>query len=203
MAAKTVTVAVEGNARVGGMTSDEEEQCVRDIHGWFVRNAKESGAADAEGASEASLEALSKAAGGLPLPSAYVALLKRADGGGVALREFSLLSAGEAADAKAALSGDGTDAFLPVARDLDDNLLGLVYGSGGASEGKGDDGSGGGGGVPHVAEWSADEGVSEAVAGSFADYLEAFRNELLASKYEWLEGLVERITDSPVKKGKK
>lgn len=47
-----------------------------------------------------------------------------------------------------------------------------------------------------VLEWDADDGLGDAVAGSFAQYLETFRDSLLAGRVEYLDGagVIEKVS---------
>jgi hypothetical protein len=47
-----------------------------------------------------------------------------------------------------------------------------------------------------VLEWDADDGLGDVVAGSFAEYLESFRDSLLAGRVEYLDGagVIEKVS---------
>ena len=115
-----VTVAEEGNRRVGGMTADEMDQCAKDIAGFFAS----AGAGADAGASAESLQRMNKAAGEC---AALEAMLRQVDGG-IWYYEARALSAEEIVERAAALDG-----VVPFAADLDDNLL-VVLPSGAVAE---------------------------------------------------------------------
>jgi hypothetical protein len=71
----SVTVAKEGNQRVGVATNDELIQCVIDIKSWFQRN----GLKDLDTADSTNIQRLEKVIDNIPI--GLIVLLKEANGG--------------------------------------------------------------------------------------------------------------------------
>ena len=74
----SITVADEGNKRIGGMGREETEQCVLDIISFFQRNGVDKSKLDK--ASNADIQRLEKAIG-MQVPYALNVLLMEANGG--------------------------------------------------------------------------------------------------------------------------
>eukprot|EP00290_Baffinella_frigidus_P011437 CAMPEP_0180141740 /NCGR_PEP_ID=MMETSP0986-20121125/15113_1 /TAXON_ID=697907 /ORGANISM="non described non described, Strain CCMP2293" /LENGTH=169 /DNA_ID=CAMNT_0022084701 /DNA_START=57 /DNA_END=566 /DNA_ORIENTATION=+ len=156
------------NAREGDMSPEELAQCLTDIGQWMTDHAGELGKAhaDATGAPDAVIESLEKAAGSLP--STVAELLKHKDGK-MPFYDFVGLSAAEMEEemAKCKASGKWASDTVPLARNADGELL--VCGPAG------------------VSSWDADDGLGVPDAPSLSAYLEKYRNQMFASKVEYVE----------------
>ena len=119
-----VRVAQEGNKRVGSMTVSETDQCILDILEWLYDKAPGLDLKGVRGADGATLGQVEKRFD--PLPGGVLELLGKHDGA-VLLPSFTLLSGADmikTAEDMAKDHGDSWKAsFVPVARDLDDDLL--------------------------------------------------------------------------------
>eukprot|EP00903_Cladosiphon_okamuranus_P007117 g6915.t1 len=170
-------VAEEGNRRKGGMTVAEITQSVIDVKGWFKKNA--GGCLDnAEGAREADLQALEKAADA-SIPEELRSIMSIQDGQ-LWFSEKQALSCKEMISESVRMDRvHGWRAgLIPFAKDLDDTVLVTDTHAKGCP----------------VSEWDAD-GEGTTMANTFSLFLEGFRNELLSGRCEYVEGLgvIEKI----------
>ncbi|OQS05513.1 hypothetical protein THRCLA_20601 [Thraustotheca clavata] len=166
----SVHVAEEGNKRKGGMTAEETEQCIHDILSWFQR--KKANLPKAKMDPE-EVESLNKALGA-PVPRALAFLLEKQNGG-VWFNEYKeMISTGEIASRW----DSWTKGFLPLAADLDGNLLVIDTKHQNA-----------------VHECSED-GLGRELAASFSAFVETYRNDLLSGNFDFVEdlGLIERAS---------
>eukprot|EP00937_MAST-01D_sp_MAST-1D-sp2_P000314 g314.t1 len=153
-------------SRVGGMSEEETAQCAKDVAAFFVDKG---GMELAGGASDESLQRLSKAAGECP---ALEAMLRVADGG-IWYNECQALTAEQIVEKAGEAEG-----CVPFAADLDGNLLVVADGGEGA-----------------VTEWDADDGAGDTLASSFADFLEEYSKKLLSGRWEFVDecGVMEKM----------
>jgi hypothetical protein len=157
-----VTVAEEGNARKGEMGSDELKQCIMDIQGWFSRNG---GDVDAR-ATTADLQKLSKGVDA-PIPDNLEMMLGEVNGGFWFMDKKGMSVEG-IVEAAVTCEGSGKwrSGLVPFAGDEGGMLVIDTK-------------------TNKVLEWDEDDGVGDAVANSFEDYLETFRNTIMAGKCEF------------------
>eukprot|EP00752_Nemacystus_decipiens_P011095 g9857.t1 len=164
-------VAEEGNRRKGGMTGAEITQSVIDVEGWFKKNAR--GCLDnADGAREADLQALEKAADA-SIPEELRSVMSIQDGQ-VWFSEKQALTCKEMALESVRMERvrGWRAGLIPFAKDLDDTFLVTDTHAKGCP----------------VSEWDAD-GEGATVANTFSLFLEGFRNQLLSGRCEYVEGL--------------
>mmetsp|Transcript_34879 Transcript_34879/g.46111 ORF Transcript_34879/g.46111 Transcript_34879/m.46111 type:complete len:183 (+) Transcript_34879:83-631(+) len=172
----SITVAEEGNRRTGNMDVQEFEQCVLDIVSWFEdkSNSKED-----KGSSLGGVEGLEKALG-ITVPEEAEKFLTQVNTG-VWLYEKTCLTSEGAADAASGAEGSGKwqEGLIPIASDLDNNLLVLDTNTTGLK----------------VCEWDPEGGLGSCVSSSFSAYLENYRNLLLSGKCQFIEdaGVVEEM----------
>jgi len=156
-----ITVADEGNKRKGEMSKEEQAQCVSDILFWFRRNKTPV----QDSSTSEDLQPLAKALGG-KLASLLEILLMESKNI-VFYEDKRGMNAEEIIDAYQTINIEGV---VPFAVDLDGNDY-LVIGVDG-----------------EVKEWNEDDGLEEdEVHASFEGYVEEYRNNLLASKFEYVE----------------
>ena len=162
------TVAEDGNRKKTSVVSTKEsEQCALDVVSWFL--SKGGLLSDVGPAGDDAEERLASTTGSA-VPASLSFLLARHNGG-IWFREMRLLSVEEIL---AAVDGIPKGA-LPVAADLDENLL-VVLETG------------------EVVEWDIDEKTAgETLASTFDNFVEDYRNELLAGRYEFVEGQWARV----------
>ena len=174
----SVTVAEEGNRRIGGPDADEVTQCVLDIKSWFKR----SGEWDEEGraCTSADLQRLEKTID-LELPKALSALLKEQDGG-LWFMDKQSYSAARIAEVVSdnERSKSWKRGLLPFAGD--DSCLQVI-----------DTDSGG-----EVFEWEDETGLGDKLSASLGTFLETYRNQLLSGQFEYLDGcgVIEKVGSS-------
>jgi hypothetical protein len=170
----SVTVAKEGNQRVGEMTADEFTQCVHDILSWFQRSGYER--ERFRPASPVDIQRFCKAVD--DVPAGLEAFLNECNGG---------LWFGE----KLGLSTEGiieligeidhsdiwNPSLIPFCGDSS-ALLAINRKSG------------------KVVEWDSDDGSGEVLSESLNEYLEDYRNALLSGRYEFIDdiGVVEKVS---------
>lgn len=164
----SVTVAEEGNRRVGGPDSAEVSQCVLDIKSWFSRSGEWSD--EGNTCASADFQRLEKTID-LQLPKSLEALLKEADGG-LWFMEKESFNAKKIAE----VHSENEDSkmwkrgYLPFAGD--DSTL-LIIDTTDADA---------------VLEWEIDDGVGDKVSSSLGAYLESYRDQLLSGQFEYLGG---------------
>jgi len=164
----SVTVAEEGNKRVGGPSQGEVNQCVLDIKSWFARSDEFE---EPKGASEVDLQRLMKTID-VELPRALESLLIEANGGLWFMDKASFSAAQIAETCSENDSNRNWRAgFLPFAGD--DSTL-LVIDSAGGNE---------------VFEYEIDDGLGDCVAPSLGAYLESYRDQLLGGTFEFMGGI--------------
>ena len=178
----SVTVAEEGNRRVGGPTVSEVGQSVLDVLSWFGRSSEWSG--DGAKCTKADFQRLEKTMD-MELPQSLKALLSEADGGLWFMDKLSFTTqqiAETYADNEASRLWKGS--YLPFAGD-DSTLLVVDTAAGDA-----------------VHEWDTDEGLGDRLADSLGAYLESYRDQLLSGQYEYLDGcgVIEKVGASKSKK---
>eukprot|EP00968_Pinguiococcus_pyrenoidosus_P005633 scaffold367_cov254-Pinguiococcus_pyrenoidosus.AAC.21 len=169
-ATMSITVAEEGNRRVGAMDHEEVAQCVTDICNWFEN------AGGFVAAERGNVEALQKSLD-LDIPEILYEMWLEADGG-VWFGEKQLLGASEARKQYSSLEKDTTrPEYLPFAADVDGTLL-LVDTSSPEKA---------------VYEWDTD-GLGDKLCSSLLNFFEDMRNNLLSGRFEFIEevGLVEK-----------
>jgi len=157
-----VTVAEEGNKRRGVMSPDEVRQCVMDIQGWFRRH----GATDITGATSVDFQRLSKGVDA-PIPDNLEILLGEINGG-IWFMDKKALTAEEIMETASSCesSGKWKRGLVPFAGEADGMLV---------IDTKTDE----------VVEWDEDDGLGDVVSSTFEDYLENFRNVIVAGKCEF------------------
>ncbi|GMH90633.1 hypothetical protein TrST_g4947 [Triparma strigata] len=157
-----VTVAEDGNRRVGGMTDAEAQQCVRDIIAWFKRSSD----LEISEGSEESMQPLIKSLDG-EVPETLSYMVSQCNNeiwygdkkGLTAEKIMDFVSDGK--------FGEGN---LPIASDEDEEWFIVLETETG-----------------EVKEWEEDDGLGDSLGGSYNDYLEEYRNSLLAGKFEYVE----------------
>ncbi|KAJ1462621.1 hypothetical protein M885DRAFT_610658 [Pelagophyceae sp. CCMP2097] len=162
-----ITVAEEGNKRRGSMKPAEARQCAKDIVDFFKAHDPK---ADFEPTETQLLEGFCKST--LSLPIALEELYNCARRG-VWFEDKELLPLEKAAKMLKDLfrSGDNLlgDNLFPFAEDESgDNLL-VVHVQ-----------------TERVYEWDCAENSKEDLAECFTDFMESYRDKLLAGKYEYL-----------------
>uniref|UniRef100_A0A7S1XMT8 Knr4/Smi1-like domain-containing protein n=1 Tax=Phaeomonas parva TaxID=124430 RepID=A0A7S1XMT8_9STRA len=169
----SITVAEEGNRRVGSMSAEEQDQCVMDVVSWFQRHSEDG----LRGADRGSVEALRKSLG-VDVPEILERLWCEADGG-VWFGDKELLSVQRLEKLFADLEGGAgfREGFLPLATDVDGNLLIVDTGSP----------------AMPVFEFD-DDGLGDKLAASVVNFMEEQRNNLLSGNFEYIEccGVVEK-----------
>ena len=171
-----VTVAVEGNKRSGGMSPSEARQCVGDVVEFFRNKAE----GEISGADERELRNFARDHFALPLALEELYLAARS---GIWFEEKELIPLQSATKMLSEIKG--RDLF-PFARDPDDGLLVVNCET------------------EAVFEYDLADGLGDEVASNFTDFFEAFRNDILADKYEFVEdcGLVEKTGTTMPRRGK-
>lgn len=164
-----VVVAEEGNKRQGSMSPAEMRQCVNDLVSWFEKRAKR----DAVGATDKQLEGMC-CSQKVTLPLALEELYLRSNGGLIWFDDKRMLSLEEAAKLKGEIKGEQ---YYPFGNDGEEDLL--VVDSD----------------TEAVFEYDLHNGLGQKVSGSFTDFLEQYRNELLADHFAFIEdmGVVEKV----------
>ena len=173
----SVTVAEDGNRRVGGPELAEIRQCVLDAKSWFSRSGWES----VEGCTSADLQRLEKTID-FEIPPALAALLSEVNGGLWIMDKQSFGSRRIAeVYAEKESSKKWKRDYVPFAGNDDLSALLLVDSSvAGAA----------------VYEWDSEEDcLGDSVASSFGTFIETYRNDLLSGQFEYLDGcgVIEKI----------
>ena len=148
----------QGNKRKGGMTPSETRQCITDITSWFSRFDVAT-----KPDSATALEPLGKALGG-EVDDTFITVVEEC-GNGIWYGDKKGMSCDEIVDA---VDSGKFGSALPFASDEDGDFF-LAINRDGA-----------------VVEYSEEE-EGEEICGSMADYLEDYRNGLLAGKFEYIE----------------
>ncbi|GMH73761.1 hypothetical protein TrRE_jg11257 [Triparma retinervis] len=156
-----VTVAEDGNRRKGGMTPVEAEQCINDIIAWFKRSSE----VEMSEGSEEDVQPLEKAIGN-EIDSTLAMLLTTCSNqvwygekkGLEASKITEFCMDGQFEDLLPFCADEGEEDFLVI--DLK---------------------------TQEVKEWDEADGVGDSIATSFNDYIEDYRNDLLAGKFEYVE----------------
>jgi hypothetical protein len=154
---------------VGEMSSAEVEQCVVDIKGWFIRMDRGKQKGGDGGASTADLEKLQKTIDS-EIPKVLECLL-REDNSSIYIFDKKLLSCDAIADMSAVMerSSGWKAGMTPF---CGDDASALVVDK-----------------RNRVYEWDSDEGVGDEVHASMTDYIEDYRNALLAGNFEFISGV--------------
>ena len=167
------TVATEGNARKGDMTTEELTQCILDIKSWFSRNGCD---VERKGcASSADFQRMQKAAG--DIPEGLQTLLSESNGG-LYFEDKAALSSDEVISLISDVeSNEKWNTYLfPFCGDST-GLVAINVKSG------------------KVVEWDEDDGTGDYLADTFNEYLETYRNALLGGKFEFVRdvGAIEKV----------
>eukprot|EP00941_MAST-03F_sp_MAST-3F-sp1_P001270 g1270.t1 len=151
-----------GNERQGRMSSSEEKQCILDIKSWYSDHTD----LRLVGASTDKIKKLRKLIGSTSsFPQLLESLLKEMNGK-IWIYEQQLLSVSEIIEA---FETTGSS-YFPVSRDLDDDYLCIRL----------KDGS--------LVSFSESDGpAKDEDAPSLSDWLEKFRNSLMAGRLEYVE----------------
>ena len=166
----SVTVAEDGNKRVGGPSLSETRQCVLDIKSWFEKS-KDWSSSWNDGATSADFQRLEKTCG-TQLPRSLDCLLTECNGmvwfqdkEGFDINRIvdSLLEYESTAWWKAGLvpfAGDGSTLLVIDAKN----------------------------GNEDVYEWEIGESEGDKLASTFGGYLESYRDQLLGGGCEYIDG---------------
>lgn len=171
-----VSVAEDGNKRSGPMTPGEIRQCVMDVSAWFARHVD-----TARGTPDDELRRFSHNHS-LTLPLALEELYLGTSG--IWFDDKVMCSLQEAAKLKDEIKGDQ---YFPFANDDDEGLLVVNC----------DDEA--------VYEYDLHDGLGVKICNSFSDYLEEFRNGLLADHFEFISGVgtIEKVNITRIPRGGK
>jgi hypothetical protein len=181
----SVTVAEEGNRRMGDMSGAESIQCATDIKSWFqrtdcVRYIK-------NGASSVDFQRLEKSID-TELPNSLKILLAEANGG-IYFLDKKMMGTEDIAScvSKFERSRDWKAGLIPFCGD-DETLLVI--------DTRNYDG---------VYEWDTSDGLGDMVAPTMEKYLEDYRNSLLGGHFEFVEdiGVIEKMGGKTVSTGRK
>jgi hypothetical protein len=177
----SVTVAEEGNRRMGDMSSAEAAQCTTDIKAWFARTS--AGKNLRGGADSVSFQRLEKTIDSA-LPSSLKAVLSDINGG-IYFMDKKQFNTDEVAEWHGRMEGTpGWKAGLIPFAGNDDTLLVVDtrYGE--------------------VFEWDVNDGKGDSVATTLERFLENYRNDLLGGHFEYLDdvGVIEKMGKATTKK---
>jgi hypothetical protein len=143
------------------MTTDESNQCIQDVVSWFKRSSELS----FEPLDSEEVEPIPKASGS-SLDTVLSSLLTET-GGAIWYGDKEGFTPSKVIEA---CSAEDFQGGTPFAADVDDEFYLVITEDG------------------EVKEWTQDDGYGdETLGGCFADYLEEYRNDLLAGKYEYVE----------------
>lgn len=161
------------------MRPGEIRQCVADLVGWFEKRNKTASAT--AGASNIELEKLK-------LPLAVEELYLQTNGNLIWFDDKKMVSLREAAELKVEMKerNPKDDQFFPFGNDDEDDLLVVDCDT------------------EAVYEYEVFEGLGHKITDSFSDYLERYRNDILADQYEFIEemGVIEKVGASHPPRGK-
>jgi hypothetical protein len=174
----SITVADEGNKRMGGMGREETEQCVLDILSFFQRNGIDKSKLDK--ATNADIQRLEKSIG-MQIPYALNVLLMEANGG-IYYMEREFMSCDKITETIDTLRNHALwrTNIIPICGD-ESSLLAIDTEEQGGP----------------VYEWDEDDGCSkEPLFPTTSSFFEGYRNLLLGGSCEYLKdlGVVEKMT---------
>lgn len=174
-----VVVAEEGNKRTGEMMPAEIRQCVADLVGWFEKRNKS--ATSGAGATDSQLKKLT-------LPLAMEELYLQTNGNLIWFDDKKMVSLREAERLKVEMKEHNPkdDHYFPFGNDDEDDLLVVDCET------------------EAVYEYEIYDGLGHKITDSFSDYLERYRNDILADHYEFIEemGVIEKVGNSRPPRGK-
>jgi len=157
------------------MNNAEISQCVLDIKSWFDRTKAKKNINGP--ATTVDLQRLEKSID-IPLPPALKIMLQEVNGGMYFL-DKKQLSSEEIRELVSECDGlkTWTNGLVPFAGDSSSMLVVDTTGRG------------------EVYEWDSDDGLGDRLASNMSRFLETYRNELLAGRYEYLDevGAVEKM----------